>query len=324
MVAIEAFIHHLIAHEERMAKMPIAHAWLSDVTQAKEEAAKENKILLIAFVGPGWCHWSDKLIKEVLAKEPFTSCMQRDFVLLKVDFPENSSELSALKEEYQVEECPLLVLTEPSGKTIAKIGYMPLGPEAYATYIKETLRDFHFVRQAADPLCLKDLKVDDLKAAYAKAKRFTGDNFAKVILETGLKIDSGTFFLIEQYASLLTKAGREHEMQEMRSKIVERDPQNERGSLLRIALLDFENMARGVKKKEPLETIRPLADYLHHYGKSDPDNAWKVEMKISEYLFAHNQLDESLKHARASLESAPEKNRKEIAEAIDYLQTQLE
>lgn len=52
----------------------LAHAsegWFDDFSKAQARAQEKNSPLLIAFLGPNWCPWSDKLEEEVLTSNTF-------------------------------------------------------------------------------------------------------------------------------------------------------------------------------------------------------------------------------------------------------------
>lgn len=66
-----------------------ALAWLSDLEAAKQQAAAENKVILVDFTGSDWCGYCIQLRQNILDKPEFARYAQDKFVLLEVDMPRN-------------------------------------------------------------------------------------------------------------------------------------------------------------------------------------------------------------------------------------------
>ncbi|HWZ95255.1 MAG TPA: thioredoxin family protein [Opitutaceae bacterium] len=121
-----------------------AYAWLTDFAAAKQQAANENKKMLLDFTGSDWCYFCKKLDAEVLSTPAFKD-FAKDYVLVLVDFP-RSHELSpdlknqnkALAQQYRINGFPTLVELSSSGQEIARqSGYHPgSGPQAYIAQFK--------------------------------------------------------------------------------------------------------------------------------------------------------------------------------------------
>ena len=146
-----SFEDHLISSEniKFSQKIPL-EGWLDDFSEAKKIAQEKQCPMLIAFLGPNWCPWSDKLETEILSNSIFLKQLQDTVVFVKIDIPENFSEItssSELKKNYRIEECPTLVLVQPSGKEIAKLEYLPIESGEFASYIKQMLTDYEKVSQ---------------------------------------------------------------------------------------------------------------------------------------------------------------------------------
>jgi thioredoxin-related protein len=61
--------------------------WLGDFTVAKEQAAKEHKLILINFSGSDWCGPCIRLRKEILETSAFEKYAADRLVLVRADFP---------------------------------------------------------------------------------------------------------------------------------------------------------------------------------------------------------------------------------------------
>lgn len=119
--------------------------WTSDFEAAKKQAAEENKNLLIDFTGSDWCGWCIRLKEEVFDKDEFNKGVADKFVLVEIDFPQDSSKLSAetkaqnekLGDEYSVQGYPTIMLTDATGQPYAQTGYQDGGPVAYLEHLDE-------------------------------------------------------------------------------------------------------------------------------------------------------------------------------------------
>lgn len=118
--------------------------WLTNYEQAKAEAAKEGKDLLINFSGSDWCIFCIKLEKEVFSKEEFARDANKYFVFLLVDFPNDTSNQSdevriqnqQLARMYGFEGLfPTIYLAAADGRPYAMAQYQQIGPKAYMEYL---------------------------------------------------------------------------------------------------------------------------------------------------------------------------------------------
>jgi len=319
---------NLISSQEHPLSQTIPlEGWIDDFSKAQKLAQEANKPLLIAFLGPNWCPWSDQLEAEVLAQPSFLNRVKKEAVLVKVDIPEeyqateNSPNL-VLKENFHIEECPSLVLVEPSGHLIAKLRYLPITTDEFASHIHEILQDYERISHLPQG---QKLGVEEVKSLYVKAGRLADETFKKSLLKQGLRIDRSPYFLLEQYKNMLSSAKlKDPKLVRIRNKIIARDRKNQSGFRRKLALMDFQTLAHAVQKPQKSDrVIQPLVEYLQKFGKRDPENAWRLEMMISQYLFGHNKTQEALKHARASYAIAPDSAKDEISQSIDYLKTHL-
>lgn len=296
--------------------LPMRWKWLSDYEQAVEKMHQEKKPLLLAFLGSGWCPWSDKLAQEVIGKKEFTDSLGRDFVLLRVNCLGDGTE--PLKERYGVEQCPCFLLVDPSGEKIAQVEYLALDSGAYANHIKALLADFRFLKKVVSEENLETLSFFELKDLYKKAARLANDGLKSVVMQAGIKVDPGVEFLLEEYRMLVSTGRATSELAEqLKQKISTRDPDNTLGSQLKLAMLEFERLLSFGKDEEALS---PLFRYIQQFGKKDSKSLWQIEMVISQYFFGRNQMEKALKHAKASYEIAPQESKSQVVQAIEYLQ----
>ncbi len=126
-----------------------AHAavnWVNDFEAAKKKAAIEKKDMLLFFSGSDWCHWCQKLDKEVFSQEKFAREAEKDFILVNLDFPRKKELEKSIKEQnqqlqktYGIRGFPTVILTDATGIPYAKTGYQQGGVDVYLAQ----LRNFH-------------------------------------------------------------------------------------------------------------------------------------------------------------------------------------
>ena len=118
--------------------------WTDDFEAAKEQAKKDDKMLLVDFSGSDWCGWCKKLDREVFAQPEFLKGARKDFVLVMIDSPRDKSLLSEkaakqnpeLQKKYRVSGYPTVLIMDADGKVLDKTGYREGGAKAYLKYLK--------------------------------------------------------------------------------------------------------------------------------------------------------------------------------------------
>lgn len=120
--------------------------WSTDFAAAKAKAKAEKKLMLLDFTGSDWCGWCIKLHKEVFDLEAFKTEAPKKFVLVELDFPQTKklpvalrTQNDKLQNEYKIEGFPTIVMTDPEGKTYARLGYSPGGPEKYLKELTDAI-----------------------------------------------------------------------------------------------------------------------------------------------------------------------------------------
>lgn len=118
-----------------------AQNWLTDLDQAKTEATKNSKNILLVFSGSDWCAPCMKLEKFVWQSEEFKTFSKDHFVLLRADFPkqkknrlsdEQQSKNEKLAEKYNTNGYfPLVVVLNKNGEVLGSTGYKNVSPGEY-------------------------------------------------------------------------------------------------------------------------------------------------------------------------------------------------
>src|ERR1700744_4002603 len=102
--------------------------WLGNFNEAKQEAAKSHKLILINFSGSDWCGPCIRERKEILETDAFENYAARHLVLVRADFPrQKKNQLSkeqqklndALADHYNADgKFPYPLLVDEHGKIL--------------------------------------------------------------------------------------------------------------------------------------------------------------------------------------------------------------
>ncbi|MDB5122814.1 MAG: Thioredoxin-related protein [Mucilaginibacter sp.] len=102
--------------------------WLGNFNEAKAEAAKSHKLILVNFSGSDWCGPCIRERKEILETETFENFASEHLVLVRADFPrQKKNQLSkeqvklneALADKYNAEgKFPYTLLIDGNGKVL--------------------------------------------------------------------------------------------------------------------------------------------------------------------------------------------------------------
>lgn len=150
--------------------------WQTDVEKGAQEALKDGKDVLLLFTGETWCPPCQKLKSEVLTADGFVSEISADFVLIKLDFPQDSDPAEAKQPRYKwadrfgVTSYPTVVLTDATMKPFAITGYEAGGVENYLGMLSEHRR----ARQDRDEYLAKAEKAKGAEKAKLLDKALSG------------------------------------------------------------------------------------------------------------------------------------------------------
>lgn len=145
--------------------------WETDIQVALTKAKEEKKDLLMNFTGSDWCIWCIRLDKEVFGTEAFSKVAPENFILVKVDFPNDKSgqteDIQKKNNEWQkklgVNGFPSVYLVDSEGRPYAKTGYQAGGPEKYLASLEELRK----VRVTRDEAFAKAEKLEGVEKAQA-------------------------------------------------------------------------------------------------------------------------------------------------------------
>jgi thioredoxin-related protein len=133
-----------------LSSLGYSQNWLTSIEEAKNQAGKENKTILLVFSGSDWCAPCMKLEKVVWKSEAFKQEADQKWVLLRADFPKKkgnqlSPELTAsnkkLAEKYNKGgSFPLVVALDKTGKVIGMTGFKNVAAEEYIKIINALIK----------------------------------------------------------------------------------------------------------------------------------------------------------------------------------------
>ena len=89
-------------------------AWLGDFSEAKLEASKSHKLILINFSGSDWCGPCIMLRNKIFASPVFSEMADSNLVLVNADFPRKKK--NQLSKEIADQNDDLAEQYNPSGK----------------------------------------------------------------------------------------------------------------------------------------------------------------------------------------------------------------
>ncbi len=121
-------------------------AYAGDLSNAREQARKENKYILLTFSGSDWCIPCIKTRKEIFEKDTFLHFQQNNLVIVNADFPrlkknalskEKTKENEAIAEEYNKNGVfPLTLLLDADGNVLKSWeGFPGVSPEVFINQI---------------------------------------------------------------------------------------------------------------------------------------------------------------------------------------------
>lgn len=132
-----------------------------DFAAACAEAAKSGKHIVAVFSGSDWCHWCKVLERDYLSKKAFVDEAKKDFVLLFIDSPQDTSALSdaakrqnaGLVAKYGIHGFPTVKILDAAGTEIGEA--RPQGdvtPKAYAEQLRREVKEGPLAKRHLAPL----------------------------------------------------------------------------------------------------------------------------------------------------------------------------
>ncbi len=153
-----------------------AQGFTDDIDAGIKSARDSQRDLFLLFTGSDWCPPCRKLEAEILEQVEFLQAANKDFVLVKIDFPRNPPlpEAQAARNEewsrkYGISQFPTIAVVDRDLRPIGFLGYAEGGPQPFLNSLNE-LRN-------------KRIRRDD---ALAKAARAASDEERARFLDAAL------------------------------------------------------------------------------------------------------------------------------------------
>lgn len=309
--------------------------WYTNYEQAVSDAQKNNKPIVLFFTGSDWCGWCKKLDAEAFHDPQFAAAAGDKFVFVLLDFPTSGNQSAqekaqnkALKQKYSIQGFPTLIILDSKQQQVGTTGYRPGGGKAYADHLLNMVKQYTSYQETLENLDSgRPLAGAELKSLYQKAHEFHRDNDANRILHIGLLSDEHQFFQLERYR-LLAKEGLVHDTEALalKQQLLASDPLNENKIHFQVAVIDFEAASEEMKKEQfsANVAVQPLLSYIEKFGAQDKENLWRLEMIVSQVFLDSKNYPESLKHAQASFNAAPDHMQTDINVAIEDVRSRQE
>jgi protein disulfide-isomerase len=305
--------------------------WMTNYEEAVNASKSSSKPLLMFFTGSDWCGWCNKLEEESLDSPEFSQAAAAKFVFLKLDFPLYSSQdpklkkqNEQLKQKFGIRSYPTIVLFDAQqNQQMGTTGYRAGGGKQYADHLQKMVNDYNSYKRKMSALESESLTEKELKLLYDKSQELKLAGDSKSIIKRGMGSSDPIFFSLEQYR-LFGEEGCINckEAMDLRTQLFAGDPKNEKGVHYKVALIEYETYC--LQKEKTYESaVDPLVAYLNQFGSSDIENAWRLQMIISQVYLDGNQMPNALRHAEASYKAAPESARGQIAQTIHSIRLHM-
>lgn len=112
--------------------------WTTDYQAALATAQTEKRNIFLFFTGSDWCGWCMRLDQEILSTSEFKSYANEKLILVKLDFPRKTAQSDELRAQnqalatrYRIRGYPSVIILDPTGKAVKKLGYQEGGPNPF-------------------------------------------------------------------------------------------------------------------------------------------------------------------------------------------------
>lgn len=124
-----------------------AQNWITNLEEAKKNAIKNNKYILIEFSGSDWCPPCKRLNEEVFLTDEWKSWSKNNVVCVLIDSPLKGLDPSDLKYNqkiaklYDIKYFPTIVITDKEGNEKFRTGYIPGGVSVFINQLNKLAKE---------------------------------------------------------------------------------------------------------------------------------------------------------------------------------------
>lgn len=131
-------VYHQLQAKLPHAPAPLADFWVEDAAQGFAQAVREQKKVLIDFYAT-WCFPCVEMEKRTFAKPEVQEEIRKNFVPIRINCTQETTQCQQMVEKYQVIGWPTLVITDSDGKVIDKAVGRSFSPAELVAYLKSLL-----------------------------------------------------------------------------------------------------------------------------------------------------------------------------------------
>ena len=120
--------------------------WLNNIEDALQIAKKSDKHVFVFFTGSDWCSWCDRLISEVYNEKEFQEYVNKNMVMVLLDYPrsdiipKDQKEYNSIQQQkYNIQGYPSVIVLNADGKVALQTGYREGGAYKYVEFLKGSL-----------------------------------------------------------------------------------------------------------------------------------------------------------------------------------------
>lgn len=279
--------------------------WVFEENKVFTLSSERNLPILAVFLVEEGCCWSDQLKTELLQKPEFIKEISQEMILWQVFLKQRKE----MRNKYQVQECPLILLLDPRGREFARLNFIPLDHKLLKELVSSLVNDFLTICSIIDT----DFDEEKWQKIYQKASRLSASCFKEEILQQGVKKEKGYFFHLEKYAQLLQEKGSYHPyVLKFKKKILRKDKTHPFGARARLASIEFHDRNR--KGRSFDKAIEPLLEYLHKSALIEPQYCWEIELLLGQFLWKKNWLEKAREYLLLAYEHAPDSFKPQLQE----------
>jgi len=122
--------------------------WETNIEAAAQRAQKTGRPMLLSFSGSDWCHYCQEMDKAIYQTAAFKKFASEEVIAVELDFPKKKAQSASLKkqnamlrDQFQIDGFPSVVILRPTGEFIGKGGYQSgATPEDFIGAIREATK----------------------------------------------------------------------------------------------------------------------------------------------------------------------------------------
>lgn len=205
--------------------------WTTDYPAALKLAEETKLPILLNFTGSDWCKYCKLLVRDVFSQKDWQDWIADKMILVYLDFPRNQELISEdllkqnseLRERYQVEAFPTLLVLEDNG---SPLGLVELRDDNSPQTVKRNLKLIFRRRQTVIKQMISSLPDDARPAIEAIYEKITADkqkisDLAKKHDEEMRKLQQGLIEMSEKTETALLQAILQQRTPELQKKYAE-------------------------------------------------------------------------------------------------------